>query len=221
MPVVGMQYRLVMSVTLQSHRSAWLRLASLSLSPKFVLGVIWIVIASGSIYSAPWGILLFWALMVIAATATGFALIGAQPLPPLKELSHLVMRLASLGKFATATAVLCLSTFLGALVGAQAGTADTQVIFDGASGLVGFVASVAAQGAAVVFLGWLVVDLIRMGDARRSEGIQRSALYVIRPWKWNGSGPVMRWLLALSSPAMAAISLAALLINLFLTLHQG
>jgi hypothetical protein len=58
-----------------------------------------------------------------------------------------------------------------------------KVILDGASGLVWFVVSVAAQGAAVVFLGRLVVDLILTGDARRRDGIERSALYMLRPWK--------------------------------------
>lgn len=207
-----------MSVNAQSNKQVWPRLASFILKPTVVLAVFWVVALGGTLGSAPWGVPLFWSLMILIALVTAFALSGARPLPALKEQSHLLLRLSWLGRYGTATAVICISTFLGALAGTQLGTTDVQSVVDAATGLVGTVTLFAVNIAAVLFFGWLVIDIWRMGRSHRREGIERSIRTMIGPGL-RGTNPseiVVRWLLALSSLPMVVISVAAIVIS-FLT----
>ena len=170
---------------------------------------------------------LFWALIILVAAASVLILGGAKPLPALASQSHLFKRLSWLLRYAIATALLCLSTFLGALAGFTAGGTDGRALADGAAGLVGEVAIWAMRIGAVLFFGWLCVDFWRMGLARRRKAIQRSLGRVLagaggsaRPAK-TVHPVVENWLLALTSPLLATVSFGATAIILLVALQSA
>lgn len=199
------------------------KFASFVLAPRFFLGVVWAAIAVGMVTSAPWTAPLFWALMAVTAIATLLALAGARPLPALAERSHLFLRMSWLVRYGTATAVLCLSTFLGALAGFQAGTSDAQTIVDGVGGLLGVVGIWAAKIAAVLFFGWLVADIYRMSERHRRSGIKR-AIRKLVPRELRVFAlheVIVNWLLALSSRFTATVSLGAIVVALIWTLNAS
>jgi hypothetical protein len=149
------------------------------------------------------------------------ALAGAKPLRPLAERSHLLRRLSWLGRYGTAAALLCASTFLGAISGFTAGKSDAQSLVDGASSVVGLVAVWAVRLGATLFFGWLVVDVFRMGKSRRAKGLRRAIRKISGPRvaELSKNSVVTGWLLALTSPAMVAVSLAAVTISLIISLQ--
>jgi hypothetical protein len=161
--------------------------------------------------------------MTLTASVTAFAFLGARPLPALKEESHLFLRLSWLGRYTTAASVLCVSTFLGALAGIRVGEPDAQSIVDGVSGLIGTVASFAAQIAALLFFGVLMIDIWRMGESRRLEGIERSLRKLRGPGLETTplNAVVLRWLAALSSPLLVCVSLGAIVVSLLIALNAS
>lgn len=194
----------------------WARLASALLAPPFVLSAIWATIVIGVASSSSWGVPLFWALMILTAGVTAIALLGAEPLPAVAEHSHLLQRLGWLGRYGTAAGLLCVSTFIGVVAGFQAGTPDPQSVVDGASELVGVVALWAIRIGAVLFFGWLVLDVSRMGPERRRMGLKRSIRKLLgRELEAKASHQVvLHWLLSFSSPPMVAVSLGAIVLAL-------
>ncbi|WP_349897663.1 hypothetical protein [Parafrigoribacterium soli] len=207
-------------VTATNRVSPWPRVASFFLSPGAVLTGIWVTIIITA--SQQWAQALFWAVIALTATLTFIALAGAKPLRPVGERSHLLHRLSWLGRYGTAAAVLCASTFFGALAGSTADQPDVQSLVTTASGVVGFVAAWAARIGATVFFGWLVVDVIRMGKSRRKKGLRRAIRRAAgrRIAQLSKNGVVTGWLLALTSPAMVAVSLGAVTIYLIMSLQD-
>ena len=204
-----------MSIEFPPAEPTWARFASRALAPRFVLTVIWAAIVIGTVASAPWAMPLFWALVIVTVAATALALAGAKPLPALAERSHLFRRLSWLTRYGTGTIVLCLSTFLGAIAGLQAGSSDAQSIVDGVGALLALVGLWAARIAAVLFLGWLVVDVHRMSEKRRRKGVKR-ALRKALPMELREIAldeVIVRWLLALSSRPSATVALGAVVIS--------
>ncbi len=212
-----------MTAVAQVTESVWAKIGSLVLAPRFVLGVIWTAIVVGMAISATWAVALFWALMALTASATMLGLAGARPLAALSERSHLFLRLSWLVRYGTATAVLCLSTFLGALAGFQAGASDAQTIIGGVGGLLGAVGIWAAKIAAVLFFGWLVVDVYRMSERRRRKGIKRAIRKVV-PRELQGvalDGVIVNWFVVLSSRLSTTVSLGAIVVALILALNAS
>jgi hypothetical protein len=207
-----------------SYSSFWPQAASAALGPSFVLFAVWVTIVITA-FTAP-GVAqsLFWALIVLVTAASVLILAGAKPLPALASQSHLFKRLSWLLRYSIATALLCLSTFLGALAGFTAGGTDGQALADGAARLVGEVAIWAVRIGAVLFFGWLSADFFRMGVDRRRKAIRRSLRKIVGAPAGSASvqtvHPVVaNWLLALTSPLLVAVSFGATAIFLLMALQ--
>jgi len=101
------------------------------------------------------------------------------------------------------------------------GSPDAQSLVDGATSVVGVVAVWAVRIGATLFFGWLVVDVFRMGQAHRTKGLRRAIRKTAGPRfaQLTRNAVVTNWLLALTSPAMVAVSLAAVTISLILSLR--
>jgi hypothetical protein len=201
------------------------RAASALLAPPFVLFVICLTIVVTAFTSPTWAESLFWAVIVLVAAASILVLAGAKPLPAIASKSHLFKRLSWLLRYAIATTLLCLSTFLGALAGFTAGGTDGQLLVNGAEALVGEVAIWAVRIGAVLFFGWLSVDFFRMSLSRRRKGIRRSIGKMLGSTERSGTKTsavhpvVMNWLVVLTSPLLATASFGALAISLLLALR--
>jgi hypothetical protein len=119
----------------------------------------------------------------------------------------LLGRVIWLGRFMIAAILLCLSAFIGAVAGAQVSVDKGGLHFLGTGVLLRSVILIAVEFGVFVFLGWLVIDMWRLGRSRQ-KGIDQLVINLV------GSHfapviltPAVRlWLMALSSPALTSIS---------------
>ncbi|TFC95898.1 hypothetical protein E3T28_12995 [Cryobacterium sinapicolor] len=161
--------------------------------------------------------------MLITSSLTSLMLFAAKPLPRLKDRSHLLGRLTWLARFLTAAILLCVSTFIGAIVGAQVIVDDGGLHMDGVGDFLRSVLATAGQIAVFLFFCWLVVDLWRMKRPHRAEAVDQLFLVAVGSlFKQKILTPLIeRWMLALTSPFVASVSLAVIATQLLTVLPVG
>lgn len=180
------------------------------LRPPAVLSVVTVVAAAGAPWWGWWSLSVLLALVVLVAVFAGAALLGASPLTPLRERSHLILRLSWLGRYGTAAALLVLSTFLGALAGTSVSVeGDLPATGPMLVSLVGEFTRYAVVGGVSVFALWLVIDLHRLGPAGRRAGTERTLRWIGRPFldKWVHHPAVTRWVDSLTNPVAGSLAI--------------
>ena len=192
--------------------------ASALLRPVPVLLTIAIVTTVGSLRGQTWAFALFWSLTIIIGGLALMVLAGARPLPRLADQSHLLARLSWLGRYGTAAFLLCVSTFLGGLVGTAIPGSSAQQAVDGLTSLVQTVGLYAVQAAVVIFLVWLAIDSWRLGGKGRQEGFTRSVAYIagIHVARRCDHPAVTRWVVTMTSPFFVSVVAAVVIIWVFL-----
>ncbi|MEY9954218.1 hypothetical protein [Leifsonia sp. EB34] len=193
--------------TEQSRKAMGLSL----LAPGPVLTVVVVSVILAAIFSpGEWalGVGRGWlGATVLVALAVLFA---APPLQPLRERSHLIGRIETLAKFLWAAALLCVSSFVGALVGAQV-KSDSAGLHIGQTGsLLKTVFLLAVALAGLWFGAGLTLDIWRLGPDGRLGAVSRAIRFTLRPLEPPHLGPIaVRWVLALTSPAWLTVALVS------------
>lgn len=192
--------------------------ASVLLRPVPVLLTIVTITTVGSLLGQAWAFAVFWSLTIIIGGLALTVLAGAPPLPRLADRSHLLARLSWLGRYGTAAFLLCVSTFLGGLVGTAIPGSSAQQAVDGLTSLVQTVGLYAGQAAVVIFLLWLAIDTGRLRREGRQEGFTRSVAYIagIRVARLCDHPAITRWVIAITSPLLVSLVAAIVIIWMFL-----
>jgi hypothetical protein len=199
-----------MSQPLSTGRVATRRVVGLVCGPYVVLPAFAIVTGVGFFTSSSWALWAFRIWVIVTAVLALSILAFCPPLPRLSDRSHLLGRMVWLGRFMVAAVLLCLSAFIGAVAGAQVSVDKSGLHFFGTGALLRSVLLIAVEFGVLVFLGWLVIDLWRLGRSRMN-GIDRLMINLLGSrFAPMALTPAARgWLMALSSPALASISFVA------------
>lgn len=137
-------------------------------------------------------------------------LLAAPLLPPLRERSHLIGRLQTLAKFLWAAALLCISSFVGALVGAQIQSDSAGLHIGHTVSLLKTVFLLAIAIGGLWFGGGAALDIWRLGPDGRLGAVSRAVKFVARPWTPPAFGlTATKWVHALTSPFWLTAALSA------------
>ncbi|WP_374009117.1 hypothetical protein [Leifsonia sp. LS-T14] len=191
--------------TEQSSKAMWQTL----LTPGPVLTVLALSVTLAAIFAPGDWVLDFgrgWlGATVLVALAVLFA---ALPLQPLRERSHLIGRIETLAKFLWAAALLCVSSFVGALVGAQVQSDSAGLHIGQAGSLLKTVFLLAVALAGLWFGAGITLDIWRLGPDGRVGAVSRAIRFTMQPWKPPQLGSIaIKWVLVLTSPAWLTVAL--------------
>lgn len=212
-----------MGAAASTGRVHWSFVARQVVEPRVFLCIFWIATVCAAFQSSGLALTLATGWVIVTATLTALVLLVAEPLPRLRDRSHLLGRLIWVARFFTAALVLCLSTFIGAIAGAHVKVDDYGVHWDGMGDFLRSILATAGEIAVFLFFGWLVIDLWRMKRTHRVEAIDRLFLEAVgAPLKRMIQTPLVdRWMLTFTSPFVASVSLAVIAIHLLTVLPVG
>ncbi|RLQ84111.1 hypothetical protein D9V28_07715 [Mycetocola zhadangensis] len=130
------------------------------------------------------------------------------PLVPLASKSHLLARVAWLGKVVRGAALFCISSFTGAIVGLQM-QAQTSKSMQEVVELLSWVIATTAYVGIMVLALWLAVDVWGLGGRSGREAAGRAIAFVVggHAGDWLMQGRITNWFVAVASPLWTAVTI--------------